>query len=153
MYAALGLAEVGCLFAGCLVGHHTTGPFALRFPDDSATWHTNVASGLISENAQWSLPTHPLPLYLALVNFAVAAALIISERWGYRPSVSRISWSVAAQSAGAWMVSRMRDPSAGSPQPYSGETHFLIMVIAAGLAAGLAWLRGPADGKRRAAVP
>jgi phosphatidylglycerol:prolipoprotein diacylglycerol transferase len=63
---AIGIAvgRVGCFLNGCCYGDRCAGlPWGVSFPRFSPPWLEQVAGGLISREALWSLPVHPTQLY------------------------------------------------------------------------------------------
>jgi len=136
-FLSLGLANVGCFFAGCFVGRFSTLPFALRFPRDSTTWQLNVLEGFISSNAHWSVPTHPVALYLTGLEVSLAILFLArSRRTGSGRPEPRLLWAVAIYGAGAALVSLFRDPYPGSPQPYFGMSSVGFSILSGAVAIG-----------------
>jgi phosphatidylglycerol:prolipoprotein diacylglycerol transferase len=68
---ALGIAlgRIGCFLNGCCFGDRCDLPWGVAFPVDSPPWRAQVAEGLISRGATWSLPVHPTQLYSAVDGF------------------------------------------------------------------------------------
>ncbi|MBX6315513.1 MAG: prolipoprotein diacylglyceryl transferase [Isosphaeraceae bacterium] len=57
------LGRCGCFLNGCCYGDPSAWPWAVRFPARSLPWASQVAHGLISPLARYSLPVHPTQLY------------------------------------------------------------------------------------------
>jgi phosphatidylglycerol:prolipoprotein diacylglycerol transferase len=77
MAFALAILRLDCLLAGCCTGSISTLPWALRFARRSAAWYTQLGEGLIPFEASWTLPVHPLQLYL----LALALCLGLGSLW------------------------------------------------------------------------
>jgi phosphatidylglycerol:prolipoprotein diacylglycerol transferase len=81
--ATLLFARLGCLAAGCDFGSLTDLPWGLRYPPHSPAWEAHRATDLLVAGATRSLPTHPLPIYLAGVSgTAIGAGILASRRTG-----------------------------------------------------------------------
>jgi phosphatidylglycerol:prolipoprotein diacylglycerol transferase len=65
---ALGVAvgRLGCFLNGCCYGDRCDLPWTVSFPRLSPPWSDQVADGLLSRDAAWSLPVHPTQLYSAI---------------------------------------------------------------------------------------
>ena len=73
---ATATVRVGCLLHGCCYGGVSRLPWALRFPAGSPAWNDHVAAGLLARDAAWSLPVHPLQVYLGVWSLAIGLALV-----------------------------------------------------------------------------
>jgi len=67
MAFALAILRIDCLLSGCCTGTVCTLPWALRFARRSAAWYTQLGEGAIPFEAAWTLPVHPLQLYLLVL--------------------------------------------------------------------------------------
>jgi phosphatidylglycerol:prolipoprotein diacylglycerol transferase len=73
---ALGNAfgRIGCLLNGCCYGRVCHLPWAIQFPNQSATWLQHFQQGLVGKGDP-SLPVHPTELYDASLNFLLYLGL------------------------------------------------------------------------------
>jgi len=62
---ALGVAlgRLGCFLNGCCYGDRCDLPWTVSFPRFSPPWSDQVADGLLTRDALWSLRVHPTQLY------------------------------------------------------------------------------------------
>jgi len=66
---ALGVAlgRLGCFLNGCCYGDRCEDlPWTISFPRPSPPWADQVAEGILTREALWSLPVHPTQLYSAI---------------------------------------------------------------------------------------
>jgi phosphatidylglycerol:prolipoprotein diacylglycerol transferase len=104
-------ARLGCLAAGCDFGAPTDLPWGLRYPAHWPAWEAHRAADLIVAGAGQSLPTHPLPLYLAGVSAAaIGAGVLASQGRGVRPG-RRALVAGYVYLAGRFGVEFLRAPS------------------------------------------
>jgi phosphatidylglycerol:prolipoprotein diacylglycerol transferase len=92
---ALGIGRLGCFLGGCCPGQPSDVPWALVVP------------------ALGGPPRHPLPLYSAALDFAVAAAAMRSR--GPAGRAARIG--LLGFASGRFMLEFLRDPAATDPLP------------------------------------
>ena len=64
-FLSLACIHVGCFVNGCCFGSPTALPWGVRLPPTSFTYELQWRLGLLPLDASASLPSHPLPLYLA----------------------------------------------------------------------------------------
>jgi len=55
-----------CFLNGCCFGKVISAPWAIVYPHGSYVFAAQVRQGLVDPLAAWSLPVHPLPVYLSL---------------------------------------------------------------------------------------
>ncbi len=76
---AMACMRIGCFMVGCCYGHPSSRAWALSYPPLSQVARHHVANGWIAPGA-WSLPVHPLQIYLGLASLAVGAFLVWLQR-------------------------------------------------------------------------
>ena len=81
--SALGLgpfiARWTCFLNGCCYGSLSDLPWAVRYPNYSPIFQTQLKQGLISSSAELSLPVHPVQIYASF--FGLVIFLITSRYW------------------------------------------------------------------------
>lgn len=128
--AALGsfLGRWSCLLYGDDFGKPSALPWAIRFPPGSLPFQAQVAEGTLESTAAWSLPVHPMQLYLMGV-----AMLVFIGTTRYWSRFRRVSWSTL----GAYFllegslrlpVEFLRAPAAGGGLTF-GSTSQIMCVI------------------------
>lgn len=60
------ICRLGCFLDGCCFGKISSIPWAIRYPAGSLPFDVHLQGNLITIDAQSSLPTHPVQLYLAV---------------------------------------------------------------------------------------
>lgn len=83
--AAVGLSlfRVGCFLRGCCFGTITMMPLGIRFPAHSPAWIHQHDLGFLVGYEDWSLPVHPLQVYLALAIVGSAVIALSTRRFGW----------------------------------------------------------------------
>jgi len=76
---AVAVMRVGCFMMGCCYGWVSNVPWAISFPPLSQVARHHVMNGWIEPGA-WSLPVHPLHVYLGLASLAVGVFLLWYRR-------------------------------------------------------------------------
>lgn len=73
---ALGLAtgRIGCLLTGCCFGDLCTWPWGITYPPGSNPYFLQQSLGIINQSASATLPVHPLPIYLFILELALCVA-------------------------------------------------------------------------------
>jgi phosphatidylglycerol:prolipoprotein diacylglycerol transferase len=81
--AAVGLSlfRVGCFLRGCCFGTITMVPLGVRFPAHSPAWVHHHELGFLMGYEDWSLPVHPLQVYLALAIIGSAIIALSARRF------------------------------------------------------------------------
>lgn len=70
------LIRWACFLNGCCYGTPTDLPWGVRFPLNSFAYRSHLEAGLISSGDVYSLPVHPVQIYLSLLglfNFVIAS--------------------------------------------------------------------------------
>jgi prolipoprotein diacylglyceryltransferase len=75
-----GIAKTGCFFHGCCHGPVAALPWAVPFPHRSVPWFEHLQAGRIDAAAPYSLPVHPLQLYLAAWAMMVGVFLLVIRK-------------------------------------------------------------------------
>ena len=73
IFLGIGFGRIGCFLNGCCYGKESTLPWAVQFPQDSATFLALVEKKLLDENALCTPALHPTQIYSALDGFVLAA--------------------------------------------------------------------------------
>lgn len=153
--AALGsfIGRWSCLLYGDDFGKPATLPWAIRFPPGSLAFQAQVADGALEGVAAWSLPVHPMQIYL----MAVALAVFIGATW-YWSRFRHVSWSTL----GAYFflegslrlpVEFFRAPAAGGSLTFGSTSQIMcvIFLVAGSTILMVTWSRLlPAGDARRA---
>jgi phosphatidylglycerol---prolipoprotein diacylglyceryl transferase len=153
--AALGsfIGRWSCLLYGDDFGKPSTLPWAIRFPQGTLPFQAQVAEGTLASTAAWSLPVHPMQVYL----MAVALLVFIGTTW-YWARFRHVSWSTL----GAYFllegslrlpVEFFRAPAAGGSPTFGSTSQIMcvIFLVAGGTVLMVTWSRLlPAGGARRA---
>ena len=63
------IQRTGCLFNGCCHGCVTGLPLAIKYGTGSIAWEYHYSKGLIGDPALFSMPVHPIPLYIIIASF------------------------------------------------------------------------------------
>jgi phosphatidylglycerol:prolipoprotein diacylglycerol transferase len=79
---ALVFIRLGCFLNGCCFGTLTSLPWGLSFPAGSLAYAYQRDQGWLSDSAGWSLPVHPLQLYLCLSALAILVVLVFAKGHG-----------------------------------------------------------------------
>ena len=82
---ATAFTRVGCFLDGCDFGSPTASALGVCFPAGSPAHAEQVSQGLIAPGALFSLPVHPVQLYLALNGLLLAAVTAWWSRRRTRP--------------------------------------------------------------------
>lgn len=72
--------RIGCFLNGCCHGLESSGLLSVCYPKASLPWDDQLYAGLITADAKFSLPVHPVQLYEAAFNLLLYFALV----WAYR---------------------------------------------------------------------
>jgi phosphatidylglycerol:prolipoprotein diacylglycerol transferase len=64
----------GCFLNGCCFGRPCSLPWAIRYPDGSDVWNTQLARKMISEGSP-AIPVHPSQIYDSLMNLGLYLGL------------------------------------------------------------------------------
>ncbi|HEU4435556.1 MAG TPA: prolipoprotein diacylglyceryl transferase [Pyrinomonadaceae bacterium] len=104
--------RLGCFLNGCCHGKISSLPWALRFPEDSGPYFSQLDAGLIAPH-QLSLPVHPTQLYES-----VYALVIFFVLRGYRKKQKRDGELFAVLFAfyafGRFLIEFLRDDDRGT---------------------------------------
>ena len=73
IFVGIGFGRIGCFLNGCCYGDECSLPWAVQFPQGSATFEALVWKKLVAPDALWTPPLHPTQLYSALDGFLIAA--------------------------------------------------------------------------------
>jgi len=69
---AVSIQAIGCFFYGCCFGSPSSMPWTVQYPVMSLAHYHQFESGLLTHNDLYSLPVHPVQLYLTLGGIIVA---------------------------------------------------------------------------------
>lgn len=72
---ALAIGRFACLLNGCCAGSPSDVPWAITYPQGSLPWYDHVSNGLLDQAAHASAAVHPFPVYLMMMELALAALL------------------------------------------------------------------------------
>lgn len=76
-----GVGRLGCFLNGCCYGEVSGHPWACAFPAGTIPWYDQLAHGVITPFAAYSLPVHPTQLYSAFAGLGlVILALVYHSR-------------------------------------------------------------------------
>jgi phosphatidylglycerol:prolipoprotein diacylglycerol transferase len=79
---AVSVTTIGCFFYGCCFGTSSDLPWAVRYPVMSLAHYHQFESGLLTYNDLYSLPVHPVQLYVTLGGIIVALLVVMfRKRW------------------------------------------------------------------------
>jgi phosphatidylglycerol:prolipoprotein diacylglycerol transferase len=132
-----------CLLYGDDFGKPTSLPWAIRFPPGSLSFRTHVARGAIDSGAEWSLPVHPMQLYL----MAAALVVFVVTTW-YWKRFRQVPWSTL----GAYLLldgslrlplEFFRDPAAGGSESFGSTSQVmcLLFIVAGSTVVITSWKR------------
>ena len=68
-----------CFMNGCCFGTPADLPWAVRYPADSFAFRSHVEAGLVDTGGSYSLPVHPVQVYLSL--FGLLLFVLASRFW------------------------------------------------------------------------
>jgi len=74
-----GLGRLGCLLTGCCYGAVSYLPWSIRYPRGSSAWWEHYHQHAIPISAGASLPVHPLPLYLFVMEMGVLVLTLVMQ--------------------------------------------------------------------------
>jgi phosphatidylglycerol:prolipoprotein diacylglycerol transferase len=143
-----------CLLYGDDFGNPSTLPWAIRFPPGSLPFQAQVQDGTLESTALWSLPLHPMQLYL----MAVGLLVFIGTTW-YWTRFRHVAWSTM----GAYLllegslrlpVEFFRSPAAGGSLTFGSTSQIMCVIFMVAGSTILIVTRSillPAGGARRAA--
>ena len=104
---AMAVVRIGCFMAGCCAGRVCDVPWAVEFPAGTQAFHAHVRAGLVSREAAFSLPVHPLQLYFASMSLALGfLTLWLQPRKSYDGQVFLIY--VALHATGQFVLEFLR---------------------------------------------
>lgn len=79
---AVSVTTIGCFFYGCCFGTSSDVPWAVRYPVMSLAHYHQFESGLLTYKDLYSLPVHPVQLYVTLGGIIVALLVVMfRKRW------------------------------------------------------------------------
>lgn len=70
------LTRIGCFMNGCCFGAPSDLPWAVRYPQGSKPFYTQLQEGLVRAGDALSQPVHPAQLYESLYTLAICALLV-----------------------------------------------------------------------------
>jgi phosphatidylglycerol:prolipoprotein diacylglycerol transferase len=108
----LALTRVGCFLNGCCFGKVSHVPWAVRFPDGSSAYESQLAAHIISPG-QHALPVHPAQTYLSLLDFAVFLLLYFVVRRRKRVDGQVFAWLLIGKAVVRSFVEIFRDDDRG----------------------------------------
>lgn len=73
VFVGIGFGRIGCFLNGCCYGAMTQVPWAVRFPQHSATFDSLLEKGLVDASATCTPPLHPTQIYSSIDGFVIAA--------------------------------------------------------------------------------
>jgi len=83
------IARWSCFFESCCYGAVSSIPWAVRFPNGSMPYNAHITQGLITPEAQASLPVHPVQIYASLNGLILfILASWYWKRLRYRPGIT-----------------------------------------------------------------
>lgn len=83
------ISRWSCYLHGCCFGAISSVPWAVRFPHSSYVYSAHLSEGLITCNAQMSLPVHPVQIYASLNGLILFILAYWYWKWlRYRPGVT-----------------------------------------------------------------
>jgi len=90
------LLRWACFLNGCCYGTPTDLPWAVRYPVNSFAWRSHLEAGLVSSGDVYSLPVHPVQLYLSLLGlFCLVITSLFWKRFaGYRGATFLFYWFI-----------------------------------------------------------
>ncbi len=133
---SMAVGRIGCFLGGCCFGVPTSVPWAVRYPPGSAAYWNHVAQARLLDHGGWSLPVHPLSLYLgAAAALAGILALVVARR---RPSpgTSLVTF-VACMAASRLVLEPLRETRFMDTVPAQTEIDVVRLVLAL---IGAGWL-------------
>jgi phosphatidylglycerol---prolipoprotein diacylglyceryl transferase len=132
-----------CLLYGDDFGKPTNIPWAIRFPPGSLPFQAQVAEGTLRSTAEWSLPVHPMQVYLMLVGLLV----FVGTSW-YWTRLRRIRWSTLGlyfllEGSVRLPAEFFRDPAAGGSSTFGSTSQLmcLFFIVAGSSLLLIAWKR------------
>lgn len=81
-FIGLAFGRMGCYLNGCCYGDVCSLPWAVQFPEGSATFAAMVSRGFLSETATQTMPLHPTQIY-STIN-AIVLAVLTGTYFKYR---------------------------------------------------------------------
>ena len=122
-----------CFLAGDDFGRVTNVPWAIQFPAHSLAWQAHMGRGLLGATAEWSLPIHPLQLYLAgNALLLLVIVTVIWRRFRERPGMT-LGWYLILYGCSRFFWEFLRDPAAGgSDVGLSTAQWMCILFVVAG---------------------
>ena len=97
--------RVGCFLNGCCFGRETDMPWAVIFGVNSEAFATQVAAGLITPDALYTLPVHPTQLYHALLG---SVAFLVLLRMKSDVPGQRLAAALILYGAGRFVIEFFR---------------------------------------------
>jgi phosphatidylglycerol:prolipoprotein diacylglycerol transferase len=128
---AIAILRVGCLLVGCCYGVPSDLPWALAYPPGSQVARHHAARSWVA-SGEWSLPVHPLHIYLGLASLAVGLFLLwFQRRKSYDGQVLLLY--LALHEAAKGLLELLR----GGPPGHSVAHLSIVSLSIAGLATAL----------------
>lgn len=108
--AALGIARMGCFFAGCDFGRPTSGGWGVIYGRQTRAWETQVFELGLSVQSEQSAPVHLFALYLGAWGLFSAVAAEVLRRRGLRRGQAGF-FGAGLFFAGGGIIEYTREPS------------------------------------------
>lgn len=104
----LGFGRIGCFSAGCCYGK-TSAFLAVRFPRESPAWLDELAAGLISNDADCSLPLLPTQLFSSAGAFLLFGLMLLYYRKVAKFDGNTLCVMLIVYSIGRFFMEMLRD--------------------------------------------
>src|SRR5665647_83301 len=105
-----GIQKIGCLLNGCCYGKPSALPWSIKYATGTNAHYNHWASGLIDENAGYSLSVHPVQLYEVICLFIIAFIVWKSLSF-WKKSGSTLLFSLFLFFIFRFSIEFLRDPS------------------------------------------
>lgn len=136
-----GIQKIGCLLNGCCYGKPSALPWSIKYATGTNAHYNHWASGLIDENAGYSLSVHPVQLYEVICLFIIA--FIVWKLLSFwKKSGSTLLFSLFLFFIFRFSVEFLRDPSSAwvNNNLVLGVRVFQWFLLIAGILFGLSLL-------------
>jgi len=107
--AAVSIQTIGCFFFGCCFGTRSELPWSVQYPVMTLAHYHQFESGLLTYNDLYSLPVHPVQLYVFLGGVLVIFLVIRFRRY-WKAQGSMLLSSVIFFALTRFLTEFFRDP-------------------------------------------
>ncbi len=141
---ALAAVRLQCVAVGCCHGVVCELPWAISYPPESPAAHLHWSRGMVGM-FDWSMPVHPLPLYLMVLPLVVGGLLYRFRARAQYPGQLFLVF-IALHEIGKFLLENFREPQQLAPRSIVPEAALVLSLACTAILsfAGIyRWTVGP----------